>query len=496
MIFNSLAFLIFFSIVVFLYFAIPYRYRWGLLLIASYFFYMCWEIKYILLIIISTLTAYCAAILIEKEPSRKKLFLILGVSSNLCILFLFKYFNFFNDSLNTFFNFINLPYDVPAFNVLLPIGISFYTFQTVGYVVDVYRGESKAEKHLGIFALYVSYFPQLVAGPIERSTRLLPQFLEKHKFDYQRVTDGLKLMAWGMFKKVVIADRLAALVTQVYNDPQEYQGVSLIVATVLFAFQVYCDFSGYTDIAIGAGQVMGIKLMKNFDRPYAARSVTEFWRRWHISLSSWIRDYLFLPIALKKRYWGTWGILYATMIAFSLMGLWHGANWNFLFFGVLHGLALSYEIVTKKWRMKITGYIPSQIYNTLSLIFTFAFINFTYIFFRANTISDALYIVSHLFTGTGSFFLQLVNHTITFNTAEIRETIRSIFYNQPLQKVFWAVALICFLEVIQYIQKYGSIREMLSKKPVWFRWPIYYAIVSAILYLGIWDEQQFIYFQF
>jgi D-alanyl-lipoteichoic acid acyltransferase DltB (MBOAT superfamily) len=457
---------------------------------------MCWEIKYILLIFISTITAYYTAIQVEKKPSRKKLFLILGVSSNLGILFLFKYFNFFNNSLYSFFNFIDVPYAVPAINVLLPIGISFYTFQTVGYIIDVYRGECKAEKHLGMFALYVSYFPQLVAGPIERSTRLLPQFYKKHDFDYKRVTNGLKLMAWGMFKKVVIADRLAPLVNQVYNNPQEYQGVSLIAATVLFAFQVYCDFSGYADIAIGSGQVMGIKLMKNFDRPYAARSVSEFWRRWHISLSSWIRDYLFLPIAFKKRYWGTWGTLYAAMVAFSLMGLWHGANWNFLFFGVLHGFAVCYEIVTNKWRKKIARSIPSQIYNTLSLIITFAFINFAYIFFRANTISDALYIVSHLFTGAGSFFLQLVNSTITFNTVEIRETIGSIFYNQPLKKVFSTVALICFLEGIQYIQKYGSLREMLSKKPIWFRWPIYYAIVSAILYLGIWNEQQFIYFQF
>lgn len=498
MLFNSLAFVIFFPIVAFLYFAIPHRYRWSLLLIASYYFYMCWKVEYILLIAVSTVSAYLATIQIENQNNqlKKKAYLIASVSINLGILFLFKYFNFCNDSLRSLFNHFNLPYTIPAFNVLLPVGISFYTFQTVGYIIDVYRGESKAEKHLGMFALYVAYFPQLVAGPIERCTRLLPQFLKKHEFDYQRVTDGLKLMAWGMFKKVVIADRLAPLVAQVYNNPREYQGISFIVATVFFAFQVYCDFSGYSDIAIGAGQVMGIKLMKNFDRPYAARSVSEFWRRWHISLSSWIRDYLFLPIALNKRYWGAWGLLYASMIAFSLMGLWHGANWNFLFFGVLHGLALSYEIVTNKTRKRLSKLIPSQIYTTLTLILTFAFINFTYIFFRANTISDAFYIVSHLFTGVGNFFTHLTTYTISLNIVGIKETIQSIFYNQSPWSVFSAVVLIGFLEAIHFIQRYGSIRQMLSKKPTWFRWCVYYAFAIGLLVFGKFNAQEFIYFQF
>jgi len=498
MLFNSIEFVIFFPIVVGLYFAIPYRYRWGLLLIASYYFYMCWKAEYIILIVVSTVSAYCAAILIEKqkEPSKKKIYLIFSVSINLGLLFLFKYFNFFNDSLSALFNRFNLLYDVPAFKVLLPVGISFYTFQIIGYSIDVYRGENKPEKHLGIFALYVAFFPQLVAGPIERCARLLPQFYKKYEFDYQRVTDGLKLMAWGMFKKVVIADRLATLVSQVYDHPLDYQGITFIVATVFFAFQVYCDFSGYSDIAIGAGQVMGIKLMKNFDRPYAARSVSEFWRRWHISLSSWIRDYLFLPIALNKRYWGTWGLLYATMISFSLMGLWHGANWNFLFFGILHGLALSSEIVTSKWRKKIAEIIPHQIYHALSLILTFSFINFTYIFFRANNISEAFYIVAHLFTGIGEFLIYLTNHLITLNPIEFKETVQSVFYNQPLWEVLYAVVLIGFLEGVHFIQRYGSIRQMLSKRPIWFRWGVYYIFILALLALGKFNAQEFVYFQF
>jgi len=264
MLFNSLEFVIFFSVVAALYFAIPYRYRWGFLLIASYYFYMCWKAEYIILIVVSTVSAYCAAILIErqKELSKRKRYLIFSISINLGLLFLFKYFNFFNDSLSALFNRFNLLYDVPAFKVLLPVGISFYTFQIIGYSIDVYRGDNKAEKHLGVFALHVAFFPQLVAGPIERCARLLPQFYKKHEFDYQRVTDGLKLMAWGMFKKVVIADRLAILVNQVYNNPGDYQGIIFIVATVFFTFQVYCDFSGYSDIAIGAGQVIGCTQQK------------------------------------------------------------------------------------------------------------------------------------------------------------------------------------------------------------------------------------------
>ena len=344
--------------------------------------------------------------------------------------------------------------------------------------------------------MYVSFFPQLVAGPIERSARLLPQFLIKHKFDYQRVTDGLKLMAWGMFKKVVIADRLSALVNQVYNDPQEYQGISLIVATVFFAFQVYCDFSAYSDIAIGGAQVMGFKLMQNFNIPFSSKSVSEFWRRWHISLSTWFGDYVYTPMVTGLRGLNKFGIVFSIMSTFLIVGLWHGANWNFIIFGFLHGSALCYELLARKTLNRISRLIPSMIYNSICLLLTFSFFCFTCIFFRADTASDAFYIVSHLFTGVGSFFLHLANYTITLNTAEIRETIQSILYNKSLQTVFWATALICFLEVIHYIQRYGSIREMLSKKPIWVRWSAYYMLVSSIIFFGVWDAQQFIYFQF
>jgi len=296
--FNSIEFLVFFFIVVVFYFSIPYRFRWILLLAASYYFYMCWRPEYIILIIASTLVDYIAGLKmggIESKPRRKK-YLIISLMINLGLLFSFKYFNFFNDSLRILFSRYNMLYRVPSFNILLPVGISFYTFQTLSYTIDVYRGERRPERHLGIFALYVAFFPQLVSGPIERSKRLLPQFYKRFDFDYKRLTHGLRLMLWGFFQKVVIADRLAIVVDHVYNNPSEHTSTAFIIATYFFAFQIYCDFAGYTDIARGAAKILGYELMLNFQRPYFAKSIRDFWRRWHISLTSWFRDYLYIPL--------------------------------------------------------------------------------------------------------------------------------------------------------------------------------------------------------
>ena len=293
--FNSIQFIIFFIFVIVFYFILSHKYRWILLLFSSYYFYMCWKPEYIFLILFSTIVDYYCGLKMEGAQNRtyKKLFLTLSLFTNLSVLFAFKYLNFFSDSIRYILNEFNIFYNIPYFNVLLPVGISFYTFQTLSYTIDVYRGQKKAEKHLGIFALYVSFFPQLVAGPIERSTRLLPQFKKENSFDYLRFKNGLLLMLWGFFKKIVIADRLAVLVNTVYNNPIDYQGITLIIATIFFAFQIYCDFSAYSDIAIGASKIMGYDLMKNFNRPYFSKSIAEFWRRWHISSGSWFRDYLY-----------------------------------------------------------------------------------------------------------------------------------------------------------------------------------------------------------
>jgi alginate O-acetyltransferase complex protein AlgI len=415
MLFNSIQFLFFFPLVVILYFTIPDKYRWIFLLAASYYFYMCWKAEYIILIVFSTIIDYYAGIMMEKSETifRRRKFLLLSLLSNLGLLFTFKYFNFFNSSIQSLLNSINIFYDSPTFNLLLPVGISFYTFQTLSYSIDVYRGERKAEHHLGYFALYVSFFPQLVAGPIERSTRLLPQFFEKKEFDSQRVSDGLKLMLWGFFKKVVIADRLAILVNQVYNNAESYEGFPLLLATYFFAFQIYCDFSGYSDIAIGAAQVMGFKLMDNFNRPYYAKSISEFWKRWHISLSTWFRDYLYIPLGGNRVVKWRW---YTNLfLTFLISGLWHGANWTFVIWGSIHGFYLMFAIWTKDIVKKIYGFLGldkgTKRRKIIDVFITFHLVLFAWVFFRANSFNDAIYILTNMFPLNLSDFVNLLNST-------------------------------------------------------------------------------------
>jgi len=333
MLFNSLEFIIFFPIVVGLYFIISPRFRWILLLAASYYFYMCWNYKYILLILFSTVVDYFAAIAMSRTSQKKfkKVFLVASLFSNLGLLFFFKYFNFFSGSINAVLDQFNVFYNVPYYDYLLPVGISFYTFQTLSYTIDVYKGKQKPEYHFGKFALFVSFFPQLVAGPIERSVNLLPQFSQTFKFEYARIRDGIILMTWGMFKKVVIADRLSEYVNEVFNNPESYDGFHNILATLFFSFQIYCDFSGYSDVAIGAALVMGYHLMKNFNRPYLAKSIGEFWSRWHISLSTWFRDYVYIPLGGNRV--NISRLLFNLYITFLISGLWHGANWTFAIWG-------------------------------------------------------------------------------------------------------------------------------------------------------------------
>ena len=481
MLFNSLHFLIFFPIIVGLYFSIAHKYRWIILLIGSYYFYMSWKPEYVILIMISTLVDYIAGIQISrsKTQKRKKGFLGLSLFSNLGLLFAFKYFNFFSDSVRDVLQQLAIPLDPMTIKVLLPVGISFYTFQTLSYTIDIYRGKIKPEKHLGIFAVYVSFFPQLVAGPIERAKNLLPQFFQKHEFEYKRVTDGLKLMMWGFFKKIVIADRLAIIVNTVYNDPTNYTGIPLILATVFFAFQIYCDFSGYSDIAIGASQVMGFKLMDNFKRPYFSRSIAEFWKRWHISLSTWFRDYLYIPLGGNRVSIPRWYI--NILIVFMVSGLWHGANWTFVIWGALHGFYLLLEIIIKPFKNKlltITNLIRfPRLIQLLEIGFTFMLVNIGWIFFRANNFDDALYILTHLFQGL----------TLSFEGSKI---------GTNWVGLVTAFLLIGFMEFIHLIQEHKSIRTFLDDKPIVLRWTIYLTIMLLIVLFGVFDSTQFIYFQF
>ncbi len=415
----------------------------------------------------------------EKRENRliRRLFLILSLCSNLGLLFLFKYYTFFSQSLLALFDQFNIFYDLPAFDFLLPVGISFYTFQTLSYTIDVYRGKRKAEKHLGIFALYVAFFPQLVAGPIERSTRLLPQLFEKKKFDYQRVSDGLKLMLWGFFKKVVIADRLAIMVDTVYNQPHEYSGIPLLVATWFFAFQIYCDFSGYSDIAIGAAQVMGYNLMDNFKRPYFSKNISEFWKRWHISLSSWFKDYLYVSIGgnrVKKWRWYS-----NLMIVFLVSGLWHGADWTFVIWGGLHGAYLIFSILTTKMRYRLISLFRLHDHpfclKCIQVFTTFHLVLFGWIFFRANNLFDALYIVKNIFKGPNWH-----HYTIGLNQSEFVIALLSIL----------------FMESVHLMQRHRRMRRFLNNKPKALRWSIYIVVLISILMFGVFSNQEFIYFQF
>jgi len=484
MLFNSVDFLVFFTIIVSAYFALPHRWRWPLLLAGSYYFYMCWKPAYIILIIISTLIDYFCALGMGRtsKPARRKLLLIVSLFTNLGLLFTFKYLNFFAYS---FKYVLGLGEQSKVLlNVLLPVGISFYTFQTLSYTIDVFRGIRPPEKRLGIFALYVSFFPQLVAGPIERSTRLLPQFDNVVKFDYERVVDGIRLMLWGFFKKVVIADTLAKFVNPVFNSPADYAGPSYFIATVFFAYQIYCDFSGYTDIARGSAQVLGIDLMENFNRPYYSKSIREFWRRWHISLSTWFRDYLYIPIGGSRvtlpRH------CFNLLIVFLLCGLWHGANWTFIIWGLLHGTYLVIGLLTRTARAQVTsltGLDRAPLLKKLVQVgITFGLICFGWIFFRANSITDALYIVTHLFSGWSMLTTQSASQLV-------------FIAGKPSLFVL-CILLLFVLESVHLLERRVDWRTVLKSKPVWFRWTVYYSMVISVMLLGSLNAEPFIYFQF
>jgi len=495
MLFNSLHFLIFFPLVVAAYFALPHRWRWAFLLAASYYFYMCWKAEYIVLIVLSTLIDYYAGIRMGEKDSRRerRKFLVLSLMSNLGLLFAFKYFNFFSESARVILNRFNIMYDAPLFHVLLPVGISFYTFQTMSYSISVYRGDHPPEKHFGIFALYVSFFPQLVAGPIERSSHLLPQFYDRHWFRYDRVVSGLRLAAWGMFKKVVIADRVAALVNTVYNHPRDFDPSQLVIATVFFAFQIFCDFSAYSDIAIGTARVLGFDLMKNFDRPYYSKSISEFWGRWHISLSTWFRDYLYIPLGGNRVSKARW--YFNLAVTFVLSGLWHGANWTFLVWGALNGAYLITETVALPARVAVYRRFglgtDSWWYKVPAVAWTFALTCFAWIFFRANSMTDALYVAGAVPQGIATWVRTLV----TVDAVRLGLILRGLGLTQ--RDLTIAVVAIAFMEAVHFLQRRPGIGVRFARQPAPVRWAVYYALTAGVIFFGAFNQaQQFIYFQF
>src|SRR5215471_17679668 len=402
MLFNSLEFAVFFPLVCCLYFIIPPRVRVPLLLMASCVFYMAFIPAYILILFITILIDYTAGIYIGRSAGRARTIWLVGSIISTCsVLFVFKYFDFFTSNFVGLAHFVGLQVPKPVAQIILPIGLSFHTFQSLSYVVEVYREKQKPETNFITYATYVMFFPQLVAGPIERPQNLIHQFYEKHEFDYERITAGLKRMAWGFFKKVVIADRLALYVNDVYGAPQNFNGLQLTLATFFFAYQIYCDFSGYSDIAIGTAQVLGFKLMENFKTPYYSKSIAEFWHRWHISLSTWFRDYMYIPLGGSRCGIQRW--ILAILITFVVSGLWHGANWTFVIWGALNGFYLLFGSATKSWRDRVFGLFGLHEQNfvrqTIMLTSTFLLTSLGWIVFRAKNMGDAWYIVTHLANG-------------------------------------------------------------------------------------------------
>ena len=404
MLFNSFDFLIFFPAVCIIYFLLgKNKYRNPFLLVASYYFYMNWKPVYAVLILTSTVLTYLCGLLVEKysdDKGKKKAFLVVSLILNFGILFVFKYFNFLNDSVFQVLSALGLRWNVPRLDILLPVGISFYTFQAVGYSIDVYRGTIPAERNFLTYALFVSFFPQLVAGPIERAKNLLPQFHSEHSFNPDDVFEGFKQIIWGYFMKLCVADILSDYIEAVYDNVAFHSGSSLFLATVLFAFQIYCDFAGYSNIAIGAARVMGFRLMENFRQPYLSMSVKEFWKRWHVSLSTWFMDYLYIPLGGNR-------VKYARhltnlMITFLVSGLWHGANWTFVLWGALHGFYLVAENVIRRYVYKPSN--ESFVSKLFSTALCFVLVCFAWIFFRASSIGDAFLIVRKVFTDWGPLF--------------------------------------------------------------------------------------------
>ncbi|SHL05937.1 MBOAT family O-acyltransferase [Rhodothermus profundi] len=500
MLFNSLDFLLFLPLVVALYYGLPARFRWLLLLLASYVFYAWWKVEYLLLIVVSTLIDYLCGRAMGRCTTRqaRRPFLILSLVTNLGLLATFKYLGFFADALEALLGLLGHPTEVPTLDVLLPIGISFYTFQTLSYTIDVYRGTLKPERHLGYFALFVSFFPQLVAGPIERARNLLPQLHHPRKLHAAYLRTGFFLILWGFFKKVVIADRLALYVDPVFAHPAAYSGTHYWIALYFFFFQIFCDFSAYSDIAIGTARIFGIDLMENFRRPFAARSIAEFWQRWHISLTTWFRDYVYAPLLRsggrrsKIRWFGS------IFIVFVLSGLWHGAAWTFVLWGALHGLYLIVGLLTRparrtfwqrveQWARQLApapahaagiprlARIIPRLRNGLAVLTTCWLAMTSLILFRASSAADAAHIATHLFDLSGSFGLPGFSFTD------------------------WIVSLgsIGLLEALQWIDAHVvRLETWIDTAPRLLRWSTYYFLILLVLLFGVFDRRPFIYFQF
>lgn len=474
MLFNSFAFLIFFPLICFLYWTIraigrekSLTLRNALLLIGSYYFYMCWQPKYALLLFLSTVVTYGAAIVIDrcKSQGKKKFYLGSAIALNLLILFFYKYYGFVTDTIVSILSLLGISMNIPGLDLLLPVGISFYIFQALGYSIDVYRGDVKPEKNFLTYALFVSFFPQLVAGPIERSTNLLKQFKEDHSFNYDFAMSGFKLMLWGYFLKLCVADQAALYVDRVFNSLDSHEGYSTLIASFMFTLQIYGDFAGYTFISIGCARILGFSLRDNFKRPYFAVSITDFWRRWHISLSTWLRDYVYFPLGGSRT---TKQKTYRNLlITFGLSGLWHGANWTFILWGFLHGIIMCIE--------RALGYNKKEwqsMRKAIHIVVTLLLANLAWVLFRADSISDAY-----------KAFIQMASPSGT-TLIDIKVAVSSIGI------------VSCIVFVKEFIEEFypNALRKYENSLVTNYVWPLF--LLLCIGCFGVFEGGQFIYFQF
>jgi len=482
MLFNSLDFAIFLPIVFLLYWFLAQKnlkIQNALIVIASYVFYGWWDWRFLLLIIFSTVVDYLVGFKLrnEEQKSKRKVLLWISILVNLGFLGFFKYYNFFLENFVDAFSLFGMTINANSLNIILPVGISFYTFQTLSYTIDVYKNKLEPSEDFIAFSAFVCFFPQLVAGPIERATNLLPQFYKKRTFEYNKAVDGMRQILWGLFKKIVIADNCAEFANQIFNNSADFNGSTLMLGAIFFTFQIYGDFSGYSDIAIGASRLFGFNLKQNFATPYFSRDIAEFWRRWHISLSTWFRDYLYIPLGGSRG--GTWMKVRNTFAIFLISGFWHGANWTFIVWGALNAIYFLPLLLTNNNRKNLTvvaeGKLFPSIRESFAMLATFGLTVFAWIFFRADNIDHALSYISRMFTVS------------TFTPFKILT---------PKVTMIYTIVIIFLFVIVEWIQRDKIHALVIQNKNFIFRWMLYLIVTLIIISFGYFGENEFIYFQF
>lgn len=496
---NSLTYLFFIAVVFALFYVLKGKQRWSLLLLASLIFYITQRAPYLLAALgLVILVSFFWGLKIYqcKKENQKKTWLISGIVLNGLVLFIFRYLPLILKNIPSL---ADNP-DWSFLDGLVTVGVSFFVLQAISYLIDIYLEMLIPEKHLGYFALYLSFFPKLIQGPIERGGDLLPQLHSPYQFDYQRTRLGLWKIETGLFKKLVLADRLALFVNAVYGKPQNYTGLPLILATYLYALQIYFDFSAYTDIALGTAKIFGIRLTDNFNSPYLADSIPEFWRRWHISFSRWILDYIFKPIQLSLRNWQQWGSAIALIITFLFSGIWHGASWGFLIWGGLHGLYMASSVFFSPLIKKLLKRLKlekNKLVRVIQIFITFNLVSFSWIFFRAKNLADASYIVTHALRGIGSSLRMLLRSlTPQYNPENFQRFLNPYLMGQDTKSALILVAMLLVALVMAIFHFKPKLKEFPFNQPTLIRWGIYYLTLFAILFLGVFASYQFIYNQF